>query len=120
MVATLFVISALLFLITFGINAFIPISEDMRDSGYIDNFWKAKPIISGFILAPTSISLAFNLNWFLSLLIIVVVTFTIIGYIVKAYLVRFASGKGLETDIKWTFILGIIFFIIGLGVKFLL
>ena len=43
--------------------------------------------------------------------------FFIGGKLTKAYLVRFASGIGLERDIKWTAVMGIVIFVSGLIIR---
>ena len=134
MATTLFIISALCFFISNGIDteisrikdkeAFTPLHR-MVYSYFIRHetmfLQKAIPIISGisiFILMPTSISLAFHINWFLAFLIAIflkVIQGIFSGIMITPVLL-FARGDFFSSIIV-TFIIGIITMVMGIIIR---
>jgi len=127
MATILLVISAIYFLITNGIDTFISHERNAPFSKWFFNISlhetmfleKATPIISMvslFILMPTSISLAFHINWFLSLGIAFVSKFIIQGFLVNLYIAIFSKGN-LFSSMIISFIVGVIALIIGIIIR---
>jgi len=128
MATTLLIISVFYFLITNGIDTLIYNSKkDMLSPRFMEIqkmiiyyetefFEKACPVISWIsllVLMPTSISLAFHLNWFLAFLIgAVLLKFIVQGFIVNIY-IAFIKRANLYTSMIISFIIGIITLIIG-------
>ena len=123
MATTLLIISAICFLIANGIDTLI--SHAKKEPGSRWFFFviehetifseKANPIISMIslaILMPTSISLAFHINWFLALGIAFASKLIIQGFLVNIYIAIFSRGN-LFSSIIIAFIVGIITLIIG-------
>ena len=129
MATTLLIISAIYFLITNGIDTLLyNVGKDVlspwhrviqRMSFHYENKSTEKicSIISWLsllILLPTSISLAFHINWFLAFLIgAVLLKFIVQGFIVNIY-IAIIRRANLYSSMIITFIIGVITLIIGI------
>lgn len=114
--ATFFlIISAILFIATFGIHIMIN-SDDQWDKPMYtrDPIMSAIPWISGFILPVIPFTLVFEFHWLAMFFINLAVVYILGPILTRGLLVRFASGKGLGPDMVYSFIGGIISLIIGL------
>ena len=138
MATTLFIISALCFFISHLIYIFISnyhkdvlsphfltissylfVRSMMNENLFLEKITPTLNILSIFILMPTAISLAFYINWFLALLIVILLILIVQGLlmsIIKTIIVFFAKGNFFPSIII-TFIVGIIFMVIGILVK---
>ena len=114
--ATLFlIISAILFIGTFGIHMMIITRDPLDRPAYTrEPVMSAIPWISGFILPVIPFTIVFEYHWLAIFFINLVVVFFLGPILTKGLLVRFASGKGLGNDILYSFVGGIITLIIGL------
>ena len=124
MTTMLLVISAIYFLIANGIDTLISHAKNdvfsplnnvimMTETEF---FEKVSPFISWIsllVLMPTSISLAFHINWFLALGIAFLSKFIIQGVLVNIYIAVFSKGN-LFSSMMIAFIVGIITLIIGI------
>ena len=123
MATILLAVSAFYFFITNGIDFTItyhrrnygPLWEDIifSETDFLRNVSPAFGFVSLLILLPTSISLAFHLNWFLAFGIAILLRFTLLRIIVGAYMAIFYRGNPYFSMIL-SFILGIVTMIIGL------
>jgi len=131
MATTLLIISAFYFLITNGIETFIyNVGKDILSPWYRvvqsmsfryenESTEKICSIISWLsllILLPTSISLAFHLNWFIAFAIGFALKFIVQGFIVNIY-VAIIRRANLFSSMIITFIIGVITLIIGVLVR---
>ena len=131
MATTLLTISALFFLITNGIDTLIyKVGKDIlspwyrviqRMSFHFENESTEKICsiiswISLLILLPTSISLAFRLNWFIAFAISFALKFIVQGFIVNIY-VAVVRRANLYSSMIITFIIGIITMVIGIIIR---
>jgi hypothetical protein len=109
------VISAILFITTFGIHATILSTSSFDHPLYINNpLISSIPWISGFILPVLPFSIVFDLNWVAIFFINLIGVWLLGPILTRALLVRFTSGKGLGRDLITSFIAGIVALIIGL------
>jgi len=128
MATTLLIISAIFFLITNGIEIFLYNAQNDKHSFFHRESWmmwwnnyngfyeKGCPLISDislFILMPTSISIAFHLNWFLAFGSALLLKFIVQRTLVNIYISIFRRANLYSSMIK-TFIIGIITMIIGI------
>ena len=117
--ATIFlIISAILFIATFGIHMMI-ISGDPFDKPLYTRhpFISIIPLISGFVLPVIPFALVFEYHWLAIFFINLALVYILGPILTKGLLVRFASGEGLGIDMMYSFIGGIITLIIGLIVR---
>ena len=128
MATTLLVISAILFLVTNGIDSLIAREEKVNMGSPL--YWQISDskteflckvttifsFVSLLIFLPTTISLAFHLNWFLALGIAILLKLILQGVIVSVYMVIFYRGNPYFSMIL-SFILGIVTMIIGLIIR---
>jgi hypothetical protein len=116
--AILLIISAILFIATFGIHVIIARADKFDQPMYIHNpLMTSIPWISGFVLPVIPFSILFDVNWIAIFFINIAVVWLLGPMLTKAFLVRFASGKGLGKDMLTSFIAGIVVLIIGLLVN---
>ena len=116
--AVLLIISAILFISTYGIHAIITNREKFDQPLYVHNqLMTSIPWVSGFILPVIPFSTVFEANWVAIFFINLAVVWLLGPMLTKAFLVRFASGKGLGKDMQTSFIAGIVVLIIGLLVN---
>lgn len=109
------IISAFLFISTFGIHAAITSENKWEQPLYVNNpLLSSIPWISGFLLAVIPLSIVFELNYIAVFFINLVLVWILGPMLTKAFLVRFASGKGLGNDMLVSFIAGLVSLIIGL------
>jgi len=114
----LLIISAILFIATFGIHAMITSGDKFDQPMYIHNpLMTSIPWISGFVLPVIPFSIVFDVNWIAIFFINLAVVWLLGPMLTKSFLVRFASGKGLGKDMLTSFIAGIVVLIIGLLVN---
>jgi len=125
MATILLVISALYFFVTNGMDTLIGHEEKENIgsplymqiiSSKTEFFEKTCPIISFisiFVLMPTTISLAFHINWFIAFGITILLKFIIQGITVGIYNMFFYRGNPFFSMVL-SFILGIVTMIIGL------
>ncbi len=114
--ATVFlIISAILFIATFGIHMMINSGDEFDKPMYTrDPIMSAIPWVSGFILPVIPFTLVFEFHWLVTFFINLVVVYILGPILTKGLLTRFASGKGLGQDMVYAFFGGIIMLIIGL------
>lgn len=114
--ATIFlIISAILFIATFGIHMMINSGDQFDKPMYTrDPIMSAIPWVSGFILPVIPFTLVFEYHWLAIFFINLAVVYILGPMLTKGLLVRFASGKGFGHDMMYSFIGGIIALIIGL------
>lgn len=109
------IVSAILFIATFGIHMFINSGNSFDKPMYTrDPALSAIPWISGFILPVIPFALVIDLHWVAIFFINLVVVYLIGPVLTKGLLVRFASGKGMGHDMLYSFVGGIITLVIGL------
>jgi hypothetical protein len=112
------IISAVLFISTFGIHSFISNGNEFDKPMYTSNpLMSSIPWISGFIIPVVIWSQITELHWIALFFINLAVVWILGPMLTKGFLVRFASGKGLGKDMFTAFIAGIVTLIIGLLVK---
>lgn len=109
MQTVLLIISAVLFISTFGIYSIIINGSEFDKPIYTGNpLISALPWISGFIL-PVFIWIKITeFNWIALFFVNLAVVLFIGPWLTKGFLVRFASGKGFGKDMLTAFIAGII------------
>lgn len=114
--ATFFlIVSAILFIATFGIHMTINSGDQLDKPMYTrDPIMSAIPWISGFILPVIPFTIVFEYHWLAIFFINLAVVYILGPMLTKGLLVRFASGKGLGHDMLYSFIGGTITLIIGL------
>jgi hypothetical protein len=114
--ATIFlIISAILFIATFGIHMMINSGDQFDKPIYSSDPIMSKiPWMSGFIFPVIPFTLVFEFHWLAIFFINLAVVFILGPTLTGGLLVRFASGKGLGHDMVYSFIGGIITLIIGL------
>lgn len=114
--ATFFlIISAILFIATFGIHMFISNGDPLNKPMYTrDPIMSVIPWISGVILPVIPLTLVFEIHWLAMFFINLAVVFILGPTLTKGLLVRFASGKGIGQDMVYSFIGALISLIIGL------
>lgn len=114
--ATFFlIISAILFIATFGIHIMINSGDQFDKPMYTkDPVMSAIPWVSGFILPVIPFTIVFEYHWLAIFFINLAVVYILGPMLTKGILVRFASGKGLGHDMLYSFIGGIVTLIIGL------
>jgi hypothetical protein len=110
MTTVLLIISALLFIATFGIYMNIRNTNHEHIGGLNMSLL---PWISGFILPIIPFTLVFEVHWLAVFVLNIVVVYVIGPAIARAYLVRFSSGF-LKKDVFYSFVGGLVVFIIGL------
>lgn len=112
------IISAVLFISTFGIHSFISNGNEFDKPMYLNNpLMSSIPWISGFIIPVIIWAQVTDFHWIALFFINLVVVWILGPMLTKGFLVRFASGKGLGRDMITAFIAGIVMLIIGLLVK---
>ena len=112
------IISAVLFISTFGIHSFILNGSEFDKPMYTSNpLMSAIPWISGFIIPVIIWTQITDFHWIALFFINLAVVWILGPMLTKGFLVRFASGKGLGKDMLTAFIAGVITLIIGLLVK---
>jgi hypothetical protein len=114
--ATFFlIISAILFIATFGIHMVINSGDQFDKPMYTRvPIMAAIPWVSGFILPVIPFVLLFKYHWLAIFFINLVLVYILGPMLTKGLLVRFASGKGFGYDMIYSFVGGIIALIIGL------
>jgi len=134
MATTLFIISAVCFYISNGIDTYVSHSRKdvlspmyrpinaylmMYETVFLEKAIPIISVISIWMLMPTSISMAFHLNWFLAFLIVLLLKVIVQGVLVTMVnfvIVFFARGKFFSSMII-TFIVGIITLVIGILIR---
>ena len=117
----LFIVSSLLFISNFGIHALILSQERWEQPPYVDNqILCLIPWLSGYVFSVIPIIFAFDFNWIVVFLINVLVNKYLGGAITHGYMIRFASGKSLGTDLLTSFIASFGTMILGLILKYIL
>jgi hypothetical protein len=112
------IISAVLFISTFGIHSFISNGSEFDKPMYTSNpLMSSIPWISGFIIPVVIWTQITEFHWIALFFINLAVVWILGPMLTKGFLVRFASGKGLGKDMFTAFIAGIVTLIIGLLVK---
>ena len=111
----LLVVSAILFIATFGIHIMINMGDPLDRPAYTrDPIMSSIPLISGFILPVIPFTIVSGFHWLAIFFINLIVVLTLGPMLTRAFLVRFASGKGLGKDMMSSFIIGIVTLVIGL------
>lgn len=109
------ILSAVLFISTFGIHSVIMNGPEYNKPMYANNpLISILPWISGFILPVIIWSKIFDFHWIALFFINFALVWLIGPWLTKGFLVRFASGKGFGKDMLTAFISGIITLILGL------
>jgi len=109
------IVSAILFIATFGIHMIINSGEQFNKPIYTRNpITSAIPWISGFVLPVIPFTLVFEFHWLAIFFINIAAVYILGPILTKGLLVRFASGKGLGRDMMYSFIGGLCSLIIGL------
>ena len=118
MATFLLIISAILFIVTFGIHMMIDNGNQLDKPMYTkDPLMSAIPWISGFILPVIPFSIITDFHWLTIFIVNLAVVFLVGPALTKGIIVRFATGKGLGRDMFQSFIGGIIALVIGLIAK---
>ena len=108
-------VSAILFIGTFGIHMLIATGSILDKPLYTrDPVMSAIPWISGFILPVIPFTIVTELHWLAIFFINLVVVYILGPILTRGLLVRFASGKGHGYDMIYSFVGGLIGLIIGL------
>ncbi|MFV0217074.1 hypothetical protein OBJ92_08540 [Empedobacter falsenii] len=108
----LFILSVLLFYSCFGINMLKGNQEFyISKPNEISTIY---PWFVGMILPVFPFSYLFDIHWLAILVLNIPILLFIGPFITKRYIHLFASGKGLDKDIKTSLIFGIAIFIIAL------
>lgn len=109
------IISALLFVLTFGIymilNSGSPVDKPKYTRGPL---MSAIPWICGFVLPVIPFTLVFDYHWVIIFFLNLVFVFMLGPKLTEGFLVRFASGKGFGRDMLYSFIGGVVTLVIGL------
>ena len=115
MATILLIISAVLFISTFGIHSTI-LNDDKFDKPLYanDSIMSSIPWISGFIMPVFIWANIFHVHWIALFFINFAFVWILGPWLTRGFLVRFASGKGLGKDMLTAFVAGIISLIIGL------
>ena len=113
------VVSAILFISTFGIHIFITNQKD-GNLYLLNPILTSIPWISGFVLPVIPFSIVFKFSWVAVFFINGFLVWLIGPWLTRKYLDWFLSGKGLGVDMVNTFKGGVIFLIIGLLIKYIL
>tara|TARA_B110001469_G_C9587113_1_gene291284 strand:+ start:522 stop:878 length:357 start_codon:yes stop_codon:yes gene_type:complete len=112
------IVSAVLFISTFGIHSFISNGHEFDKPVYTSNpLMSSIPWISGFIIPVVIWTQITDFHWIALFFINLAVVWILGPMLTKGFLVRFASGKGLGKDMLTAFVAGIVSLIIGLLVK---
>jgi hypothetical protein len=112
------IVSAILFIATFGVHMAIDSGDQFGKPMYTrDPIMSSIPWVSGFILPVIPFTIVFEYHWLAIFFINLAVVYIIGPMLTKGFLVRFASGKGLGQDMLNSFIGGIVTLIIGLLVR---
>lgn len=118
MATVLFILSSVLFIVTFGVHLLIKTSNPLLHPMYIRHpFLSIVPAISAFILSTIALIHVINIHWSLVFLVNIAVVFLIGPWLTKGFLVRFVSGNGLGKDLVTAFVLAIVFYAIGFIIK---
>jgi hypothetical protein len=114
--ATFFlIISAILFITTFGIHMIIYNGDPLDKPMYTrDPFMSVIPYISGFVLPVIPLTLVFEFHWLVMFFINFGIVFFLWPVLTKGFLARMASGRGFGIDMMYSFIGAIITLIIGI------
>jgi hypothetical protein len=116
MSAFLLVVSALLFISTFGIHMMVISGDKFDRPMYTYNpLLNSIPWISGFILPVIALSIAFEFNWFAIFIINMAIAYILGPFIMRAFLIRFSSGQSLGKDMVYSFTAGFVALLIGLA-----
>ena len=109
------IISAILFIGTFGMHAIISNGHPLDRPRYTVNPIAASiPWISGFILSIIPLALVLDINWIVIFVFNMAIVYFFGPPLTNAILVRFASGKGIGYDMIYSFIGGFITLILGM------
>jgi hypothetical protein len=115
MVTFFLIVSAILFIATFGIHIMINSGDQFDKPLYTrDSIISSIPWISGFVLPVIPFTLVLEFHWVAIFFINLAVVYILGPILTRGFLVRFASGKGLGHDMMYSFIGGIFTLIIGL------
>ena len=118
MASIILIISAILFISTFGIHSAIITKDRFDQPLYVHNpLMNSLPWISGFVMPVIPLTSVFELNWIAVFFINIAIVLILGSILTRGFLVRFASGKGLGYDMVVSFIAGIVTLIIGLLIK---
>ena len=118
MATIILIISAILFIATFGIHATITSQDKWDQPMYVNNpLMSSIPWISGFVLPVIPLTIVFDANWIAIFFINLGIVWFLGPTLTKGFLVRFASGKGLGNDMLVSFVAGIVTLITGLLIK---
>ena len=114
----LLIVSAILFIATFGIHIMINMGNPLDRPAYTtDCIMSSIPLISGFILPVIPLAIVSGFHWLAVFFINLFVSLILGPMLTRAFLVRFASGKGLGKDMMYSFIIGVVTLVIGLIFK---
>jgi hypothetical protein len=109
------IVSASLFIVTFGIHMTLDSGDQFDKPMYTrDPIMSAIPWVSGLILPVIPFTIVFEYHWIAIFFINLAVVYILGPMLTKGLLVRFSSGKGLGHDMLYSFIGGIIALIIGI------
>lgn len=109
------IVSAIMFIVTFGIHMFLVNADPLDQPPYVrDATLSAIPWVSGFILPVIPFALVIDIHWVAIFFINLGAVYLVGPILTKGLLVRFASGKGLGYDMLYSFVGGIVTLIIGL------
>lgn len=116
--ATFFlIISAILFIVTFGIHLLIYNGDPLDKPMYTTNpLLYAIPYVSGFILPVIPLTLVFEFHWLITFFINFGIVYFLWPTLTKVVLARMASGRGFGIDMMYSFIGAVITLIIGIVV----
>lgn len=117
MAAALLILASLLFIVTFGIHATIMAGDPLERPAYTTHpIFGYIPAISAFIIPVFAWSMVIDLHWIWILILNFIFAFIFSRWLTKGFIVRFASGKGLGSDMITAFIAGLIAFAIGTAI----
>lgn len=109
------IISAILFIGTFGMHATISNAHPFDRPRYTDHsIFSSIPWISGFILPIIPLALVLDINWIMIFIVNMAFVYFFGPTLTTAILVRFASGKGIGHDMIFSLIGGFVTLILGL------
>lgn len=115
MATIILILSAILFIATFGIHVMITNQDESEQPLYIHNpLFNAIPWVSGFILAVIPQAVIFEINWIAMFFINLALVWLLGPMLTKAFLIRLSSGKGLGNDMFVAFTAGLVALFIGL------
>ena len=109
------ILSAIIFIVAFGIHAAIKGQDVLDHPMYVDiPILNLLPLVFGFVLPVYVWSRITELHWAICFVLNLLAIWIIGPWLTRTYLTRFSSGKGLGVDMVYAFSLGIITFVVGL------